>query len=363
MPHKCANSSCSRTCGIKALRKNTWRPIPTAANGPNPFWPFGEENKRRDEASHLCRSCSHLFREEQKKASKQRETRTFKPPPAVLSRTTKTDREASTLAEALTLAEGKRFLSSSERKVDTSAAGSDTVGESTFTEHSGDKSADADTPQGVDEGKKNAKLTSEDVLKKRGWEKPPSKSRKVLFSKEGGKAEVVEERKTWKEDSTCAIFIPSEGKEKNFPQTSRKLDLSPEAVEAAAHLKLGEEISWTPGKEAAQNDQPDSACNGHSAPTSVTPDGRCGLRALLLVAGPKPPPGVNLAMGRDARTLEYLYGFKCNVLEYAKQMYDSGGEAQQIIDAHFIDSSETFRTKLNAFIALIRDPEAGFTIQ
>ena len=227
MSHKCANSSCSRTCGTKALRKNTWRPIPTAANGPNPFWPFGEENKRRDEASHLCRSCSHLFREEQKKASKQRETRTFKPPPAVLSRTTKTDREASTLAEALTLAEGKRFLSSSERKVGTSAAGSDAVGENAFTERSVDKSADADTPQGVDEGKKNAnKLTSEDVLKKRGWEKPPSESRKVLFSKKGGKAEVVEERETWNEDSTCAIFIPSEGKERNFPRTSRKSDLT-----------------------------------------------------------------------------------------------------------------------------------------
>ena len=49
-------------------------------------------------------------------------------------------------------------------------------------------------------------------------------------------------------------------------------------------------------------------------------------------------------MGRGARKLEYLYGFKCNVLEYAKKMCGSGGEAQQIIDVHFINSPETFRT-------------------
>ena len=34
----------------------------------------------------------------------------------------------------------------------------------------GSRTTAADNPQGVDEGKKNAKLTSEDVLKKRGWE-------------------------------------------------------------------------------------------------------------------------------------------------------------------------------------------------
>ena len=45
---------------------------------------------------------------------------------------------------------------------------SDAVGENAFTERSDDKRADADTPQGVDEGKKKAKLTSEDDLKNRG---------------------------------------------------------------------------------------------------------------------------------------------------------------------------------------------------
>ena len=62
--------------------------------------------------------------------------------------------------------------------------------------------------------------------------------------------------------------------------------------------------------------------------TSVSHDGRCGSRVLLIGAGVNTPPGFDLAIGQDPETLKFLFKWRVEAALLCKGAYD--GRTQEV---------------------------------